>query len=222
VATTSECQDVVVTAGQTSYINFGNFQLGSVTGCKYNDINGDGDRDNEDFQIEGWTIRLYNSDWSLVAETQTIASSGGQIKYNFSNVMTNGIYYICEVMQPGWIQTDPVLGIEQSDVIANSSPNSAFEGPYCRVINNYQSNGYWYGERFGNIEVKLELTLAKENSVSGSTVTYTLTVENTGNQPLAVTVYDSLQEDLFMLQVQEFDGAEISDPTNNIVFNLGI
>jgi len=212
-AVTPECQDVVVTTGQASETNFGNFELGSADGCKYNDLNGNGVREREvEPQLGGWKIRLYNSDWVLEAETQTVSSDliyG--YNYRFDHVMGNGTYYLCEVMQPGWIQTEPGAGF-----IVNQSANAQYEGGYCRQVDNNYSGSDWYGQRFGNMETLLGLTLAKSNTVSGSTVTYSLEVENTSNQDLSVTVYDSPPGGFsYVSGSSQYDGSSIGDPTNN-------
>ena len=94
-------------------INFGNFQKGSVQGCKYNDLNGNGIRANKEGTgseptLSGWTIRLYNSSWQKIAETVT--SSNNYSNYYFNNVMSPGVYYLCEQMQSGWTQKEPLSG----------------------------------------------------------------------------------------------------------------
>ena len=158
--------------------DFGNFQLGGVNGCKYNDLNGDGTRDREvEPQMGGWNIRLYDSDWKLISSTTTV--SGGQYgnNYSFNGVMKYGTYYVCEVMQEGWIQTEP----NAQTGITNSSPNKVEEGPYCRqIVNNYSGNSF-YGQRFGNASNAV-LYISKTNDrwpndlAIGGRVTYKITL----------------------------------------------
>ena len=204
-----ECFVITVSADDHNYNNFGNFQLGDVQGCKYNDLNGNGERDYElESQLSGWTIRLYDNDWQLVDETQT--GSGDDKRYYFNDVLGFGSYYICEVMQPGWIQTEP-----GSDYTQNQSPNSQSEGSYCRKIDNYYSGNGWYGERFGNMEVKLELSLSKSNSLNGNIVDYSLTVENSSNQTLTIVrLTDALPGGFtYIAGSTKLDGVLFSDPT---------
>ncbi len=207
-------EGIVVNPGDdlTGY-DFGNFQLGGVQGCKYNDVDGNGQRDDYEieYQLSGWTMKLYkNNDgvWQYITETQT--GSGEDKRYYFNNVLGLGTYYICEEMQPGWIQTEP-----GADYVQNQSPNSQSEGGYCREINNSYSGGGWYGERFGNMEVNLGLTLAKSNSLTGNIVDYTLTIENTSNQTLnTVKVTDALPGGFtYVTGSTKLDGVDFDNPT---------
>ena len=215
----SDCYEInPVSGGNYTERNFGNFELGGAYGCKYEDINGNGTREKEsERQLAGWTIRLYNSDWVLEEETLTTTNDSiyGN-NYRFDHVMGTGTYYLCEVMQPGWIQTEPGTGIEEGNAVLNASPNYSSEGTYCRRINNSYSGNWWSGQRFGNMETLLGLTLAKSNTVSGLTVTYSLEVENTSNQDLSVTIYDSPPGGFsYVSGSSQYDGSSIGDPADN-------
>jgi plastocyanin len=81
---------------------------GSITGTKFNDLNGNGRRDPMSGPgLSGWTIVLErqeqnSSAWSEVQRTTT----GGMGAYTFSG-LSAGHYRVSEVMQPGWTQTFP-------------------------------------------------------------------------------------------------------------------
>src|SRR6056297_928738 len=75
-------------------------QYGSISGCKFNDLNQNGNKDTEEPFIEGWEIVLENS--SLIA-TQTTDSLGC---YKFSGLPA-GSYTIKEKTIPDWEQTFP-------------------------------------------------------------------------------------------------------------------
>lgn len=49
-------------SGQNEGFDFGNFKYGEITACKYNDLNGDGQR-GEEPGIEGVTMNLYRWEW---------------------------------------------------------------------------------------------------------------------------------------------------------------
>jgi len=76
---------------------------GSISGMKFNDLNGNSTNDQEPV-LAGWTINLYSNDnpWTLV-QSATTSQDGS---YAFSN-LTDGTYYVCEVPQQGWSQTEP-------------------------------------------------------------------------------------------------------------------
>jgi len=85
------------------------FTPGVISGMKYDDLNGDGEKGDEP-GLEGWTIELYRGD-SLIATTTTDASG----YYSFSGLIP-GVYTVMEVLQPGWEMTDsPDPGIEVSN-----------------------------------------------------------------------------------------------------------
>ena len=87
-------------AGPTN-INFGNLHTTGFAGMKFEDLNGNGAKDNGEPGLEGWTIKL-KKEGTEVASTQTVA--GGA--YSFTGI-TPGSYTVEEVVQDGWAQTYP-------------------------------------------------------------------------------------------------------------------
>ncbi len=81
--------------------DFCNFQNGSISGFKYNDINGNGIYDPGEPKLAGWTINLYDN--SVFDESMVTNANGD---YSFNN-LAPGTYSVCEVMQTGWVQTQP-------------------------------------------------------------------------------------------------------------------
>jgi hypothetical protein len=83
---------------------FLNFQCFSVDGYKYEDMYGDGDWDEGDTGIEGWTMTLYQMDefmnWVFYDETTT----GSDGYYSFE-VCEGGEYKIVEETRDGWEAT---------------------------------------------------------------------------------------------------------------------
>ena len=107
VQTTSPASfNVTVVAGQNdSGLTFGDFQLATVSGEVFDDVNDDGALDAGDPGLAGWTVQLLNS-LNKVVSTTTTDSNGN---YSFNDVGP-GIYSIAAVAQPGYIQTDPSSG----------------------------------------------------------------------------------------------------------------
>ncbi len=87
--------------------DFGNFQKAKLSGYKYNDLDGDGQRDGGEPGLEGWEIKLYgDTDGGgtlndLIGTTTTDANG----YYEFTG-LTPGDYRTEETLKGGWIQTD--------------------------------------------------------------------------------------------------------------------
>lgn len=79
---------------------FTNIKLGTITGAKFEDLNGNGVKDQGEPGLPGWTIKLKNSNDQVVAETNTDANG----LYSFFDVFVD-VYTVEEVGQTGWTQT---------------------------------------------------------------------------------------------------------------------
>ncbi len=84
-----------------SGLDFLNFQCFTVSGFKYDDLNGNGVADEGEPGLAGWTIELYRNG-ALYATDVT----DGNGAYSFT-VCENGDYEVKEVSQDGWISTGP-------------------------------------------------------------------------------------------------------------------
>ncbi|NBD16586.1 MAG: S8 family serine peptidase [Cyanobacteria bacterium] len=89
-------------------LNFGNFELepGSISGSKWNDLDGDGERGEGEPGLEGWTIYLdQNQNGELDEEDiSTVTDANGD--YSFTELPVD-TYTVAEVLQEGWQQTFP-------------------------------------------------------------------------------------------------------------------
>ena len=87
--------------------DLGNVQLGSLSGLKFNDLNGNGVLDSGEPGIEGWTVFLdANANGVLdTGETSTLTNSSGN--YDFTGLLP-GQYTVAEVQRNGWVQTTPL------------------------------------------------------------------------------------------------------------------
>ena len=91
---------IVLAAGKISKRNdFGNFKFGTISGMKFDDINGNGRKDSGDVGLSGWTIILKGPHGSTAS---TVTDANGN--YSFIN-LGPGVYTLSEVMQSGWTQT---------------------------------------------------------------------------------------------------------------------
>jgi protocatechuate 3,4-dioxygenase beta subunit len=84
-------------------LNFGNTPVppptGSISGVKFNDLNGDGSREAGEPGLQGWTIQLLDTS-DNVLQTTTTDGNGG---YSFTGLAA-GTYRVREVGQPGWVR----------------------------------------------------------------------------------------------------------------------
>ncbi len=95
--------------------NFGNFHKISISGQKYNDLNGNGSKNAGEPGLSGWTIELDKSPFRSVDATTVTNGSGN---YSFTN-LGPGTYRLREVGQTGWTQTST----NPADITVSSGTN---------------------------------------------------------------------------------------------------
>lgn len=78
--------------------DFGNFKLGSISGFKFEDKDGDGVLNGGEPKLQGWNITITNGTYTAWMLTN---SSGA---YEFTDLWP-GTYWVNETLQEGWIQT---------------------------------------------------------------------------------------------------------------------
>ncbi len=108
VATVPASGSFAVTApsGQTvGNLNVGEFQTVTLGGEVYDDVNDNGTLDPGETGLAGWTVNLRNGS-DQVVQTQTTDVDGD---YSFTGVGP-GQFTIAEVLQPGYVQTQPASG----------------------------------------------------------------------------------------------------------------
>ena len=136
---------VTITSGSTETGNdFGNWQQGTKSGTKFNDLNGNGVKDAGEPGLPGWTIRAYkddNGDGTLQAgETTIAATSVTDATGAYLLTLDPGNYVVCEVMQSGWQQTAP--NNTKCSAIAGLAP-----GGFAITVTSGSSES---GNNFGN------------------------------------------------------------------------
>lgn len=98
--------------GQTYYcVAFNAPQYGSISGKKWEDLDGDAYWDGGEPALDGWIIFLDENDNQVLdaGEVSTITSEGGI--YSFTDLVP-GDYDVCEVIEPGWTRTLPGPGLD--------------------------------------------------------------------------------------------------------------
>jgi uncharacterized repeat protein (TIGR01451 family) len=84
--------------------DFGNFQQATKSGHKFHDLNADGDQDQGELGLEGWTINLDGTDGqgnAVNLSTQTDANG------DYSFQVNPGSYSVTETIPAGWYQSTP-------------------------------------------------------------------------------------------------------------------
>ncbi len=108
VATVPSSGTLPVTAGRGQTIDnldFGEFQTVTVSGEVFDDVSDSGSFNANDPGLSGWTVNLLNGSSSVV-QTTTTDSNGN---YSFTSIGP-GTYTIAQVLQPGFVQTEPNSG----------------------------------------------------------------------------------------------------------------
>jgi len=177
-----DCHSVVITTpGQkVTEKNFGNFELGKVRGYKWDDDNGNREKDWGEPKLPGWTIELHTTEPSDIAEVAPlnteITDENGE--YAFSNLKP-GTYYLVEVTQAPWEQTYPV-------------------GPRYHTFTISTSGQVEDDKNFGNnltADLLVTKTTELESATPNSLVTYKVSVKNIGTEGIGaegVTVWDDI------------------------------
>lgn len=95
-------------------VDFGNYQLGSISGLKFFDEDASGSRDAGEGGLENWTIQLLDTGGNVLDSTTTAANG----TYSFDD-LTPGDYLVREVQQEGFVQTYPV--VDGSTIVAETA-----------------------------------------------------------------------------------------------------
>lgn len=154
-------------------VNFCNRGALSISGMKFNDLNGSGANESEP-GLDGWTINLEQPAGTVI---KTATTTGGGF-YSFDN-LTPGTYIINEVLQAGWAQTYPAATGTHTVVLVDSDSED---------------------NDFGNWELEPGLTIDKQSTPAtgnspGDTLHYVITYGNTGNAATDnVTITDNPDE----------------------------
>lgn len=178
--------NVVVNAGESTTLNFGNYELASISGVKFNDLNKNGTRDEGENGIPGWKIQLEKFDEYYFSHTEEYGVNDGYLvadeapietdangNYSFTNLLP-GKYRVSELQVAGWTQSAPASGV-YTDITPLSGEN--IRG---------KDFGNWQEQVDTNATTTTTLSIQKTNNVPtftnpGKNVTYTVTVTNTGS-----------------------------------------
>ena len=186
--TLNEGEDITCTITNTKY--------GFMQGRKYIDTNLNGELEQTEAFLDGWTINLYDEEWQPIT-TQLTGSEGlleGQ--YRFDNLLP-GIYYVCEASRTGWQQMGPELGSNpvnynnnqvNGSVAVNNESETPNEAPICWQSDINGSEFGWLG--FGNIE-KGHIIVDKVTDPTGDSQVFSFDASGSNYSDFELTGRDS-------------------------------
>jgi len=98
----------VMSGDDPTWLVFANFKLGKIFGWKWNDLNGNGEWDEGEPGLPGWTISFecwfYVGDYLYYLYGEDITDENGY--YEFTG-LPPGVYTVCEELVSGWVPTSP-------------------------------------------------------------------------------------------------------------------
>ncbi len=104
-------------------ISFGNYTKGSISGKKFEDVDGNGSKNDSEPWLSGWTIYLDLNNSGTLDEEEPSVETDRNGKYKFTD-LEPGTYTIREIMKDGWAQTKPA-GESRSYVVVIESRKNA-------------------------------------------------------------------------------------------------
>jgi RHS repeat-associated protein len=114
---------ITVQGGGTYTANVGSFVNTSISGIKFNDLNGNGVRDPGEPGIPGRTIQLYTmTDGQLSSSPvrTTVTDATGYYTFQDLSPLADGQkYVVVEVQPPGWDETFPLSSTPDAILLAN-------------------------------------------------------------------------------------------------------
>ena len=114
--TTGNPADIVVSSGSSiTGVNFGNFQLVSISGLKFNDLNGNGVRDPGEPGLAGITVFLDTNGNGVLDPGEVSTTTDANGNFTFTN-LAPGMYRVREVEPAGSMQTT----VNPADIVVSS------------------------------------------------------------------------------------------------------
>lgn len=151
----------------------------SISGVKFNDLNGDGLQDAGEALLAGWTLHLLDPDGEII--DSVITDDDGA--YTFA-ALSPGDYSLSEEQQPDWVQTtvDPTLTLFESEDLVGFDFGNQFQGATIRGQKWHDLNGngeFDLGEP-GLDNWRIEL-LDEQGNVIASTITAGIDLDGSGS-----------------------------------------
>jgi len=98
---------------------------GSITAHKFNDLNGDGEQDTGEVNLEGWTMTLYEGS-ECTGDPLDSGTTGSDGNVVFTDLEA-GIYFVKETLESGWTNTTPLC---QQTIITTGDHTTLYFGNF--------------------------------------------------------------------------------------------
>ncbi|MFZ3093780.1 MAG: SdrD B-like domain-containing protein, partial [Methanothrix sp.] len=149
VLTTSSTVTVTIKTVVVTNVNFGMCGSNSISGMKYEDLNGDGTKNPGENGLSGWEMVLTGSTWfgrPLPTLTATTDSNGN---YKFERLLP-GTYKVSETSRTGWTQTAPAGGSHSIVFDVRTPPREAKNNDFGNRLAAQSISGVKYNDINGN------------------------------------------------------------------------
>ena len=149
ILTTSSTITVTVTSSVVLKANFGIVGPYSISGMKFNDIDGDGLKGGSEGGVSGWDMVLTGTTWfgkPLPARTTTTGADGS---YKFEKLLP-GTYKVSETSRTGWTQTAPTSGSHDISFPFGSAPTESKNNNFGNRVVAQSISGVKYNDLNGN------------------------------------------------------------------------
>ncbi|MFA6553377.1 MAG: DUF11 domain-containing protein, partial [Patescibacteria group bacterium] len=209
----------------------------NLEGFKWNDLDGDGDYYDCanlksgalmscEQKLAGWTIFIdKNGDGILNnEEANTLTDEDGW--YHFGDLLA-GTYSICEVQQAGWSQTFPTSPVCHTVTLPHTNKGDTcsmkttvlFGLPSTPEIESLPMCNFGNKEMPKVPDISISKSVDKATANEGDTLTYTVSVKNTGNGDMgSLVVTDTLPTNTTFVSAD--NGGTYDDTTKLITWTI--
>ena len=149
VLTTSSTVTVTIKTVVVTNVNFGIRGSNSISGMKYEDLNGDSTKNPGEKGLSGWEMVLTGSTWFGKPLPTLTATTDNNGNYKFERLLP-GTYKVSETSRTGWTQTAPAGGSHSIVFDVRTPPREAKNNDFGNRLAAQSISGVKYNDINGN------------------------------------------------------------------------
>jgi len=149
VLTTSSTVTVTIKTVVVTNVNFGIRGSNSISGMKYEDLNGDSTKNPGEKGLSGWEMVLTGSTWFGKPLPTLTATTDNNGNYKFERLLP-GTYKVSETSRTGWTQTAPAGGSHSIVFDVRTPPREAKDNDFGNRLAAQSISGVKYNDINGN------------------------------------------------------------------------